>query len=310
MNCGRSSRAARSGNRLALLAAALSALLIAALPSAPARAAGPPPGHGHRPTNPGQPGRGELLPLLPDGSPATPSTYFTEATEHADVLDPGDWEWDVSILSASADWLDSKPSQSLEWMHADVRRGMGHGLELAARAETWDHASVSQDSVNSMLEESGFGATTLYLRRGLIEDQGAATSCVGLLLRIPGSAGSPSTHAVEGGAFVPLWLRLNERSRLGMMLKAEWVGGVFDTSHHLEEIASVEWDRQLSERLAVRGEAVSVWFGEQDRPWLGVLDAGLSIEPLPHFGLMLGATSGTSGGVSDAGAFGRVSIHS
>jgi len=55
-------------------------------------------------------------------------------------------------------------------------------------------------------------------------------------------------------------------------------------------------------------EAVSVSSGG-DRPWLGVLNAGFSLEAVPHIGLMLGASGGIGGGATDVGLFGRVNVH-
>ena len=71
----------------------------------------------------------------------------------------------------------------------------------------------------------------------------------------------------------------------------------------------MELSRDLTDHFSGRIEAVGVWYGETGRPWLGVMDAGLSVDPAPHVGITLGASGGLSGGTTELGWFGRLSVH-
>lgn len=254
---------------------------------------------------------GRLLPLLPDGTPVEPSTDRAEFTENADVLDAGRTDWEVNLAGGAVDRLSTLHSNTLELVHVEGRRGLGGGLEFGAQVEGWNRVAVQQGATQQRVEESGYGPTTLTLRERLVAGGDTAT-CVslGAHVKLPGASDGPGTRVTEGGVFMPASFALGGSTHLGTTLAADVVSNALDAGHHLEGVASVELSHDFGDHLSARGEAVSVWYGETGRPWLGVLDAGVTVEPVAHVGLTLGVATGTRGGFSDVGGFGRVSVHS
>ena len=289
-------------SRLALV----TTLIALWLPCSAAHAAGHA-GGGVGPPSPR--GHGPLFPLLPDGTPIEPSTYREESTESADVLDEGRWEWDVDLVGSSLDWVASMRASSIECLHAELRRGLGGGLEAAARAESWNRGTIDQGALQG-IQENGYGPTTLSVRQQFLASHASGPSaCAGFRLRLPGSAEGPGTHTIEGGFFVPAAVHLSETTRLGMMFEGDLVADALDAARHIEGVSSLELSHDFAERLSARCEAVSVWYGENARPWLGVVDASISLDPAPHVGLTLGVSGGLSGGTTDLGCFGRFGVH-
>ena len=264
--------------------------------------------HGRGPGSP--PSHGPLLPLLPDGTPIEPSTYREETTESVETLDGGRWDWGVDLVGGSMDQVDRLRASSLEWVHFEARRGLGRGLEIGARAESWNQGMVQQGALKQSAQASGLGPTTLTLRQHLIgADASRPSAAAGLRIRLPGSLDGPGTSAMEGGVFFPVAFPLGESARMGMMLEGDVVPDAFDSGRHAEGVSSMELSRDLTDHFSGRIEAVGVWYGENGRPWLGVMDAGLSVDPAPHVGVTLGASGGVSGGTTELGWFGRLSVH-
>lgn len=304
-------RSACAGLRRSTLSLAL--LLALLFPSVPA-CGGPGASSSHPGGPPATPGsgrgHGKLLPVLPDGTPVEPSTDRAEFTESAEILEDGRWDWNVDVASGAVDRLDVLHTNDLEWMHVEVRHGIGNGLEWSARAESWNRVAVQQGAVRQELEESGLGPTTLTLRQRLTGGADSVLSaCVGVHVKLPGAATGPGTRAAEGGVFVPASIPLGDDTHLRATAEGDMVSDALGTGYHLEGVTSLELSRDIGERLSVRCEAVSIWYGETGRPWMGVLDAGLSADPAPHLEITLGAATGIRGSTADLGGFGRVSVH-
>jgi hypothetical protein len=258
----------------------------------------------------GPPGgrRGPVLPTLPDGTPVEPSTYRAETTESAEVLEDGVMDWEVDVVGGSVDRLGGVSASSLDWLHAEVRRGFGDGLEMSARAEAWDQTVVEQGATRQSLPESGYGPTTLTLRERLRAGGSGPAACAGLRVRLPGGANGPGTQVAEGGIFLPVSIPVGRRSRLAAMVEGDLVPDALGTGRHVEGVSSLEFTREFRPRLSARCEAVSVWDAEPGRPWLGSVNAGVSVEPLAHVALTLGASGGTTGGRGAVGCYGRLSV--
>ena len=247
-----------------------------------------------------------MLPTLPDGTPVEPATDRAETTESAEVLAGGTVDWEVDVVGGSADQLGDVRASSLEVAHAEVRRGFGDGLELDARAESWNQVVIGQGT----LRESGYGPTTLTLRQRVRADgESGPAVCAGLRVRLPGGANGPDTHVIEGGAFLPVSFPIGKQARLSAMVEGDVVADAFDPARHGEAVSSLELARDFGGRLSARCEAVGVWYGEPGRPWFGTVNAGISFDPLSHVGLTLGASGGLTGGTGDRGWFGRLSVH-
>ncbi len=283
-------------------------LLAFALLPAAAGAAGRPSGSG---ATPPAKQHGRLLPVLPDGTPVEPSTDRAEFTESADVLEEGRWDWNVDLVGGATNRIGTLEASSLDYMHAELRRGLGNGLEFGARAESWTRTVADQGDLGQTLDESGYGRTVLTLRQRLAAgDSTRPAVAIGARVQLPGAASGPGTHEVEGGLFLPVSFPLGEDTRLGAMAEADLVSNVFDTGRHLEGASSIELSHDFGERVSARCEAVSVWYGETGRPWLGTLNAGISVDALPHVGVTLGGSGGWSAGTGQAGWYGRLSVHS
>ncbi|MBI1797881.1 MAG: hypothetical protein HYR74_12630 [Candidatus Eisenbacteria bacterium] len=292
--------------RIASIAAPALALTLL-LGAAPALAAGNSRG---RPVTPGQSqGKAPLFPVLPDGTPVETSTARAQFTEGTDVAGADTLDWSIDIIGGSMDRFGILRSSSLDVMHGEITRGLGAGFDLSARLETWNRGRVEQGALRQSVEESGYGPTSFTLRERLIHSEDGPSACIGARLELPGAASGPGTHVVQGALFLPVTFSIADDTNLTTMIQGAVVPDVFDTSRDLEGAASLELSHDFAEHVSARCEAVSVWYGEIGRPWLGVVDASVSFDPAAHVGLTLGASGGTSGGARDIGWFGSLNVH-
>ncbi len=274
-----------------------------------------PPACGAAPKSPNGPtppprGNGRLLPVLDNGILREPSADRAESTDSPDLLGPGDWDWDVSVVEGSLDRIGQQHASSADWMHVEVRRGLGHGFETGVNVESWNDARVQQAPVGRSVQEGAFGPTTVRARERLAGGgEGRFAMSTSAYVRLPGARNGPSPRVVEGGVSLPLVVPLGEDTHLGAMVASNLVARVLTEGHQLEGVASLALSHDFGERLSAWIEPVSVWSGEGDRPWLGTLNAGFSLEPVAHLGVTLGASGGIGSGTTDVGGFGRVSVH-
>jgi hypothetical protein len=301
---------------LRVTVAALAFALAVPAAFAAGRGGGPPagtPGSGNPGSGSGKPGNGaqaQLLPVLSNGTPVEPSTWREESTESTEILDEGRWSWEVTLVGGSWDRADSLASSTLEWAHAEVRRGLGRGLQVRASFESWDRADVREGALASSVRESGYDPVAIDLRRRLTrEGTTGPSACAGSWIRLPGSPDGPNAHVTEGGVFLPVTFPLGSSTHFGTMVEANIVPDALDSGRHWEGVSSVELSQQFVDRLSGRIEAVGVWYGEPGRPMLGVVNAGLTLDPVPHVGITLGAAGGRSGATMELGGYGRLSVH-
>jgi hypothetical protein len=303
-------RRSRLAARLAVAPIALAIVLLCSPAFAAGHGGGPPSGT----PGPGKSGSGNphsaLLPILPDGTPIEPGTWREESTESTDILDDGRWDWELNLMGVSSDRAGGLNANEIDWAHAQVQRGLGEGFELGASIESWERGDVQQGLLGEHVIEAGYGSTSVDLRRRLTAAESTGPrACVGLRARLPGAPEGPGAHVAEGGVFLPVTLPLGPGTNLGAMLEANVVPGVLDTARHLEVVSSMELSNEFTDRVSGRAEVVGVWYGEPGRPVLGLVDTGLTLDPVPHVGLTLGATAGLSGGTPELGWFGRLSVH-
>src|SRR5215831_16409542 len=242
-------------SRLAGLISATTIALVIVLASSRALAAG----HGGgSPTgtpgktgsgNPGSGHKGALLPILPDGTPIEPGTWREESTESTEILDEGRWDWELNLVGVSSDRADGIDSDAIDWAHAEVRRGLGDGLQLGASIESWDRGDIQEGSSAQRVIEAGYGSTSLDLRRRLTAAGSTGPrACMGIRVELPGSPESPGAHVAEGGAFLPVTFPLGPSTSLGTTLEANVVPGALDASRHLEGVSSLELSHEFSDR--------------------------------------------------------------
>jgi len=292
-----------------VIAAVALAVLLAGSPAF-AQGRGGPPGTGPGSGNPHSATHGHLLPLLPDGTPIEPCTWREESTESTEILDEGRWSWELNLVGGSWDRAQGMDSNALDWLHAEVQRGLGRGLQAGVTVESWERDDVREEGIVQGVQESGYGPTTLDLRQRLTsEDTPGPRACVGVRVRLPGSPEGPGAHVAEGGAFLPATFPLGRSTTFGTTLEANIVADALDSGQHVEGVSSMELSREFTDRLAAHAEVVGVWYGEAGRPLLGVVDAGFSMDPVQHLSLTLGAAGGLSGGTIERGWFGRLSVH-
>jgi len=281
-------------------------LLLCLAPGHPCNAAPKPRGGGTTP--PGR-GNGRLLPVLDNGNPREPSADRAESTDSPDGPDSTGWDWDVTTMEGSLTRIGLQHAYSAEWMHAEVRHDLGNSLVAGVSVESWSTTSVQQAPLGQSVRESGIGPTTVRLTRGLAGvGEGHFAMAVSSFVRVPGARAGPGPRTVEAGVSLPLEVPLGENTRLGAMVASNLVPNAISDGRHLEGVASLAVSHDFWDPLSGWIEAVSVSSGG-DRPWLGVLNAGFSLEAVPHIGLMLGASGGIGGGTTDVGLFGRVNVH-
>jgi len=271
--------------------AVLLALSLLAPPSG-AVSHGPPSG-----TGPSGRGKGRLLPLLPNGELREPSTDRTEFTDSPDITEAGAWDWDLAVADGAVDRIGTLGTRSVDWAHVEVKHGLGHGLELSGQIEPWNQAHVEQGAARTSVDASGYGPTTLRLREHLAGGEGHVAIAVSPWVRLPGSPDGAATRLTEAGVSLPYAVPIGDATRIGGMIETALVADAATDQRHAEGVASLETVRDLG------------WSGESHRPWLGVLDGGVSWDLESHLGLTLGVSAGLGGGARDVGGFGRLNVH-
>ena len=298
--------------RIRLLVTLFVAFLIAALPLDPAHAArhfppGKPPGNGS----------GRIVSVLPDGTIREACIDRAETFESSDSLARRRVTWDVGLVGVSTNRLGTIDQHGLGVGGVGVSVGLGGDAIASIRGDGWDRTRLDASGGDGSIDASGLGTTTIALKKAFrspasadSESAAGTTFGVGALVRLAGSAQGPGPSRGEWGATFVLDRAFGDRTHIALGANPGWVGNAADSGHHFETAAGLVVSEEIARPLSLWLEAVSVSSNEPQRPWLGVLDAGLRLEAWSHVDLTVGAAAGRGGGRADTGAFARVGIHS
>jgi hypothetical protein len=255
---------------------------------------------------PGGPGR--IVPVLSDGTIREPSVDRAESVDGIDTLATHAVDWDVTLAGFSTDRMGTLDKQSVMLGHASATYGLGGGGAVSVRAETWERTRLDAPGGAGTIEASGLGATTVGASKTW-RPPGFGVR-LGAFARIPGAAGGPDTRQDEWGGSLGVGRTLGDRTTIVAAIVPAWVGNVQDSGHHFEAAAGLAGFEEASDHVSLWLEVVSVSSDETQRPWLGVLDAGVRLDAASHLGLTLGGSAGRGGGRNDAGVFASVGVHS
>jgi len=252
--------------------------------------------------------RGRLVTVLPDGTLREPSADRAQATVGTDVLDAGDWSWDVGGGGA-ASWIGGTTARGVEGPATSVDHGFGHGFQLGVASDGWQGSRVEQGSPPAPVTETGLGGMRIGCEQRLFGGDSTRALALAASVRLPGGLDSPAAHTTEASLALPVSVPLGPHAHVGAMIAGEWAGDALDDGHHMNGIASAELVRALHGEWSGWLETVSVWSGETGRRWLGVLDGGIEGDLVPHVAVRLGMSGGLGGGRGDVGVLGGVSVH-
>jgi len=183
-----------------------------------------------------------------------------------------------------------------------------------ARTDAWTRTRLDASSGAGSIDASGFGSTTLGLRKAFRSRGGSdvpgTTLGVSAFARFAGSADGPGPSQEEWGASLVLDHAFGERTHVAAGIVPARVGDAADSGHHFETATGLAVREDIADPLSLWIEAVSVTSHEASRPWLGVLDGGVRLEAWSHLDLTVGAAVGRGSGRTDRGAFARLGVHS
>jgi hypothetical protein len=293
----------RIGRLVALL---VPAILVASAAPRPAHAA-----RHFPPTQPPSRGTGRIIPVLEDGTIREPCIDRAESIDTPDSLATWRATWEATLVGGSTNRLGTIDQQSAEAGGAGASLGLPGDAIVSARTDAWERTRLDAAGGAGSIDASGFGATTLALKKAF-RPRGAPGTTIGLgtLVRIAGSADGPGPNQSEWAASLIVDHAFGERTHVAAGVIPARVGDTADSGHHMETSTGLAVHEDIADPLSLWIEALSVSSDEAQRPWLGVLDGGVRLEAWSHVDLTVGAAAGRGSGRTDRGVFARLGVHS
>ena len=295
--CIREPRRQRIAGKLLCASAAFLALsLHASAADSPAPATAPPPDKsGYSLFNP-----------TPRNLMREMSTDRPDKTESAYTVDAGHFQVEMDITSYShdhdtTDGADIR-ADSLAVAALNLKAGLLNNVDLQLMLDTYNWLRISD--AGTVTHQSGFGDVTTRLKFNCWGNDGGPTAFALMpFVKFPTSQDGLGNNAVEGGLIAPLAVELPLGWSMGVMTEFDFMQDANGGGHHSEFINTITFGHDIVGRLSGYVEFFSQVISQQDAPWIGTADLGLTYRFTDDLQLDAGVNIGVTPSAEDVNPF-------
>jgi hypothetical protein len=125
---------------------------------------------------------------------------------------------------------------------------------------------------------------------------------------LPPNTADVGGDAVQGGLIIPLAVDLSGGWGLGLMTEVDFLRNAEDSGYHAEFINSITFSHDLVGALGGYVEFFSAVCTEDDAPWVGTVDVGLTYQLTADIQFDAGCNFGVTDSADDLNPFIGISI--
>jgi hypothetical protein len=236
------------------------------------------------------------------------SVSHTEVTESPTTHKKGQWWAEAGLVGYSRDASDSLRTENAEFAPLSAGYAFTDRFEVTATGTPIGLDRVRDLSTNVLTHNTSTAALGVHAKSCWIGSDTTAFS-MGSSFTVSEPARTDTTSpGVELAVRVPVAIALPGEVTLGAMVESALRNDPDGLGHHGEYLESLALSRDLAPGLSGFVEVLHVSSTLVGQPSLSAFDLGLDWTPVPHLGVGIGGSLGSSGGHSDDGVFGGISL--
>lgn len=232
------------------------------------------------------------------------STDRPDKTESPYTVDAGHFQIEIDLVSYTHD-RNTVPgadldTDSLALAPVNLKVGLLNQVDLQLLLDTYTWVRTKDRATGTVTRQSGFGDVTTRVKINWWGDDGGATALAFMpFVKFPTSQDGLGNRAVESGLIIPLAVELPLGWSLGLMTEFDFMENEDRAGYHPEFVNSITFGHDIVGRLAGYIEFFSQVSTDQNAPWVGTVDLGLSYRLTDNLQLDAGVNLGVTRSADD-----------
>lgn len=249
-----------------------------------------------------------LLKPVPEQYMRELSTDRPDKTESAYTVDAGHFQIESDLLSYSFDknTQAGNDTRTSSWSFGtlNLKAGLCNRVDLQFVLEPYSKVRTDDRNSPPIIRQHGFGDIQTRLKVNLWGNDGGRTAAAVMpFIKYPTASEGLGNGAYEGGVIVPLSLDLGRGWGLGLMTEFDSNKNESGVGHHTEFVNSITVSHDIVGKLGGYVEFWSLVPNEQNAPWVGTFDLGLTYGLTSNIQIDGGVNLGVTKSADDVSPF-------
>jgi hypothetical protein len=209
------------------------------------------------------------------------STDRPDKTESAYSVDAGHFQLEMDLFTYTYDRDKSGRNDTRTDAYAiapvNLKVGLLNNVDFQLMLDTYSHVRVKDRAAGTVDKHSGFGDITTRLKVNLWGNDGGPTALAMMpFVKIPSNQDDLGNNAVEGGIIFPFALELPHGWGMGAMTEFDFLEDGDGDGYHASFVNTITFGHDIYGNLGGFIEFFSEVSTEDDSPWIGTVDLGLT----------------------------------
>jgi len=259
----------------------------------------------------GKSGQYHLLNPTPPALMREMATDRPDKTESPYTVDVGHYQMEMSLLGYTYDHDNpQEPNTQAETFNVtpmNLKGGLLNSVDLQLVIDSYISERTQVDS--EVERKNGFGDLQTRLKINLWgNDSGSTALAVMPFVKFPTNGANLGNDTVEGGVIIPLAVALPNEWNVGVMTEFDVSQNAANEDYHVEFVNTITFSHSLIGDLNGYLEFFSKVNKEDDIPWVGTVDTGLTYALTKDIQLDAGMNIGVTRSADDLNPFCGLSI--
>ena len=239
------------------------------------------------------------------------STDRPDKTESPYTVDAGHYQLEIHAFDYAYNHDDPQESttqvETVTVMPMNLKAGLLNSVDLQLVGGSFVSERTQEDG--EVKTKNGFGDLQTRLKINLWgNDSGPTALAVMPFVKFPTNGANLGNDAVEGGVIIPLAVALPNEWGMGVMTEFDVSQNAADKDYHIEFINTITFSHAIVGDLSGYLEFFSKVNKEDDVPWVGTVDTGLTYALTKDVQLDVGMNIGVTRSADDLNPFCGLSI--
>jgi hypothetical protein len=236
------------------------------------------------------------------------STDRPDQTESPYTVDAGHFQLEMDVVNFSYDRYNPARTdtrvETTSLAAINLKVGLCNQVDFQLGINPYTRIRTEDRVTGTVTHQQGFGDIIPRLKWNLWGNDGGRTALALMpFVKLPANQDRVGTRSVEGGLIVPLAVELTERWHLGVMTELDFIRDGAGDGYHPETVNTLTLGFDFTNRLGGYVEFASTVSTDDDSPWIGTVNTGLTFALTDNIQLDAGINLGVTRSADDFNPF-------